>query len=70
VVITGIDNQEALEQAFTAVKTFQLMNGEQVAALVAKTQEAAGTVDAALNSGTSSTRKIAEEFGTRTSGTN
>ena len=41
VVITGIDKQEILEQAFTAAKTFQPMNGEQVAALVAKTQKAA-----------------------------
>ena len=33
VVITGIDNQEVLDQAFAAVKTFRLMNEEQVAGL-------------------------------------
>lgn len=41
VVITGIDNQEVLDQAFDAVKTFLLMNEEQVTALVAKTQQVA-----------------------------
>jgi predicted aldo/keto reductase-like oxidoreductase len=43
VVITGIDKQQILDQAFDAVKTFRLMNEEQVAALVAKTKEVAKT---------------------------
>ena len=37
VVITGIDKQEVLEQAFEAVKTFQLLDDQQRAQLVAKT---------------------------------
>ncbi|HSZ76641.1 MAG TPA: aldo/keto reductase [Chthoniobacterales bacterium] len=41
VVITGIDNQNVLDQAFDAVKTFRPMNPEQITALVAKTQKAA-----------------------------
>ena len=41
VVITGIDKQEVLDQAFEAVKTFRLMNEEQVGALIAKTQKVA-----------------------------
>ncbi len=41
VVITGIDKPEILEQAFQAAKTFKLMNEQQVAALLAKTQQAA-----------------------------
>ncbi|HZQ53986.1 MAG TPA: hypothetical protein VFB14_17420 [Bryobacteraceae bacterium] len=41
VVITGIDKPEMLEQACEAVKTFQPMNEQQVAALLSKTQEAA-----------------------------
>jgi uncharacterized protein len=41
VVITGIDKQEILDQAFEAVKTFRLMNEEEVGALIAKTQKAA-----------------------------
>src|ERR1700733_2604863 len=41
VVITGIDNQVVLDQAFDAVKTFRPMNPEQITALVAKTQKAA-----------------------------
>jgi predicted aldo/keto reductase-like oxidoreductase len=41
VVITGIDNQEVLDQAFAAVKTFRLMDETQIAALLAKTQQAA-----------------------------
>ena len=41
VVITGIDNQEVLDQAFDAVKTFRLMDGPQIAALPAKTQQGA-----------------------------
>ncbi|MBV8140558.1 MAG: aldo/keto reductase [Verrucomicrobia bacterium] len=43
VVITGIDKQQILDQAFEAVKTFQLMNEEQLAALLAKTREVANT---------------------------
>ena len=41
VVITGIDKQEILEQAFEAVKTFRLMSEEEVGALIAKTQKVA-----------------------------
>jgi aryl-alcohol dehydrogenase-like predicted oxidoreductase len=41
VVITGIDSQAVLDQAFEAVKTFTPMNHQQLAALLAKTQEAA-----------------------------
>jgi predicted aldo/keto reductase-like oxidoreductase len=41
VVITGIDKQEVLDQAFQAAKTFQPMNREQVAQLLAKTKEVA-----------------------------
>ena len=41
VVITGIDKPEVLDQAFQAAKSFQMMNHEHLAALVAKTQEAA-----------------------------
>jgi predicted aldo/keto reductase-like oxidoreductase len=41
VVITGIDKQEVLDQAFEAAKTFQPMNREQVAQLLAKTKELA-----------------------------
>ena len=37
VVITGIDKQEVLDQAFDAAKSFQLMTEQQVADLVAKT---------------------------------
>jgi predicted aldo/keto reductase-like oxidoreductase len=41
VVITGIDKPEILDQAFEAAKTFQPMNREQVAQLLAKTKETA-----------------------------
>ena len=41
VVITGIDKPEILDQAFEATRTFQPMDAEQVAALSAKTAEAA-----------------------------
>jgi aryl-alcohol dehydrogenase-like predicted oxidoreductase len=41
VVITGIDKPEILDQAFEAVKTFQPMNREQVAKLLAKTKDVA-----------------------------
>lgn len=37
VVITGIDKQEVLDQAFEAAKSFQLMDEAQTAQLVAKT---------------------------------
>ena len=43
VVITGIDKQEILEQAFNAAKTFRRMDEEQFAALISKTQEVAST---------------------------
>jgi predicted oxidoreductase len=38
VVITGIDSEAILNQAFEAVRTFKMMGADQVAALVAKTQ--------------------------------
>jgi predicted aldo/keto reductase-like oxidoreductase len=41
VVITGIDSQEVLQQAFEAVKTFKPMGQEQVAALLKKTEKVA-----------------------------
>lgn len=41
VVITGIDKPEVLDQAFQAVKTFRAMDEQQVASLLAKTQQAA-----------------------------
>jgi uncharacterized protein len=43
VVITGIDKQEILDQAFEAAKTFRLMDEEQLTALLAGTQNAALT---------------------------
>jgi aryl-alcohol dehydrogenase-like predicted oxidoreductase len=43
VVITGIDKQQALDQAFEAVKTFHLMDQQQVAAILSKTEQAALT---------------------------
>lgn len=41
VVITGIDSLEILDQAFTAVQTFQPLNEEQVQNMLAKTAKAA-----------------------------
>jgi uncharacterized protein len=41
VVITGIDKPEVLDQAFQAAKTFRPLDEQQVAALLAKTQEVA-----------------------------
>jgi predicted aldo/keto reductase-like oxidoreductase len=41
VVITGIDKPNILDQAFEAAKTFQPMNREQIAQLLAKTKEVA-----------------------------
>lgn len=41
VVITGIDKPEVLDQAFQAAKTFQLMDEQQLAALLSKTQQVA-----------------------------
>lgn len=41
VVITGIDNQEVLDQAFQAAKTFHAMDQQQVASLLSKTEQAA-----------------------------
>lgn len=38
VVITGIDSDKILDQAFEAVRTFKPMSGDAVAALVAKTK--------------------------------
>jgi predicted aldo/keto reductase-like oxidoreductase len=43
VVITGIDSPAILDQAFEAVKSFQPMDRQQVAAILAKTSEAAIT---------------------------
>jgi hypothetical protein len=37
VVITGIDNQRALDQAFEAAKSFHPLNREQISRLLAKT---------------------------------
>ncbi len=41
VVITGIDKEEVLDQAFEAAKTFAPMNHQQIARLLAKTKEVA-----------------------------
>jgi aryl-alcohol dehydrogenase-like predicted oxidoreductase len=43
VVITGIDSAAVLDQAFEAVKTFTPLDRQQVAAILAKTKEAAMT---------------------------
>jgi predicted aldo/keto reductase-like oxidoreductase len=43
VVITGIDKQQVLDQAFQAAKTFHPMDDAQFAALLAKTQQLAVT---------------------------
>lgn len=43
VVITGIDQQQVLDQAFTAAKTFNLLDEGQIAGLVAKTRMVAVT---------------------------
>ncbi|MDZ8024622.1 MAG: aldo/keto reductase [Nostoc sp. SerVER01] len=43
VVITGIDSMEILEQALTAVRTFQPMNEQQVRSLLAKTAKASSS---------------------------
>ncbi len=40
-MITGIDKQAVLDQACEAAKTFQPMNREQMAQLLAKTKEVA-----------------------------
>jgi uncharacterized protein len=39
VVITGIDKQEVFDQAFEAVKTFRIMDEDQVVALLEKTEK-------------------------------
>ncbi len=41
VVITGIDSQKVLEQAFEAARTFKPMSEQQVAAILDKTRQAA-----------------------------
>jgi aryl-alcohol dehydrogenase-like predicted oxidoreductase len=41
VVITGIDSPEILDQAFEAVRTFKPLDQQQVAAILAKTKDAA-----------------------------
>jgi hypothetical protein len=38
VVITGIDSEKILDQAFEATKTFKPMTSDELAALVAKTR--------------------------------
>jgi uncharacterized protein len=43
VVITGIDSAAILDQAFQAVESFKPMNTEQIAAILAKTKDAAMT---------------------------
>ena len=43
VVITGIDSQEILQQAFEAAKTFKPMSKDEVAALLARTEKVAST---------------------------
>jgi aryl-alcohol dehydrogenase-like predicted oxidoreductase len=43
VVITGIDSQAILDQAFQAVESFRPLDRKQVAAILAKTKEAAMT---------------------------
>ena len=40
-VITGIDNQKVLDQAFEAVKTFHPLDEKEVAAIIAKTESVA-----------------------------
>jgi predicted aldo/keto reductase-like oxidoreductase len=45
VVITGIDSQEILQQAFEAAKTFKPMGQEEVAALLARTEKVAAHGD-------------------------
>ena len=41
VVITGIDNQQVLDQAFETARTFRPMNRQEVAAILGRTAEAA-----------------------------
>jgi hypothetical protein len=41
VVITGIDKQQVLDQAFEAAKTFRLMDEQQTASLPSKTEQPA-----------------------------
>jgi hypothetical protein len=41
VVITGINNQQMLDQAFQAAKTFRLMDEQQIAGILSKTEQAA-----------------------------
>lgn len=43
VVITGIDNQKVLDQAFEATKTFKPMNDAQFSAMLSTTQQVAAT---------------------------
>jgi hypothetical protein len=42
-VITGIDSTAVLDQAFQAVESFRPMDTQQVAAILAKTKDAAMT---------------------------
>lgn len=43
VVITGMESMDRLDQALEAVRTFKPMNPEQVAALLKRTEQIAGT---------------------------
>ncbi len=43
VVITGIDSQQVLDQAFAVTRDFQPMSREEIAALLAKTDQAAAS---------------------------
>ena len=43
VVITGIDSMQILDQAFEAIRTYEPFSSEQLADLLAKTQQAAAT---------------------------
>lgn len=52
VVITGIDDQRSLDQAFAAAKSFTPMSPEQVTALLSKTQPFASTGQYELNKST------------------
>jgi hypothetical protein len=45
VVITGIDSMKILDQAFEAARTFHPLSGQELAALLAKTEKAAARGD-------------------------
>jgi hypothetical protein len=69
VVITGIDSQKVLDQAFEAARTFKPMSNEQLSALLAKTAKAAAAGEYELFKTTShfdSTAKHPEWLGQET----